>query len=236
MRLLLLSNSRNPGGEYLGHVRDELREFLGPVREVFFVPFAGVSIGWAEYAARVRQALEPLGVSVRSAGEVDDPLAAARSAEAFMVGGGNTFQLLRMMYSTGLRAVFQERVRAGTPYLGWSAGSNLACPTIRTTNDMPVVEPPSLDALGLVPFQINPHYLDADPNSTHMGETREQRLQQFHEEHDTPVLGMREGCLLRVEGERAELRGTTKARLFQRGEQAIELTPPGDVSFLLRDG
>lgn len=224
MRLLLLSNSRNPGGDYLGHVRDELRDFLGPVREVFFVPFAGVSIGWEEYTARVRQALEPLGVAVRSAGAVDDPVAAAEAAEAFLVGGGNTFQLLRMMYSTGLRAVFQDRVRAGVPYVGWSAGSNLACPTIRTTNDMPVVEPPSFDALHLVPFQINPHYTDRVLDN-HGGETRDERIAEFLSLNPgVTVLGLREGSWLRVEGESIELRGPHTARRFRHGAEPVEVS------------
>lgn len=233
MRLLLLSNSRNPGGDYLGHVRDELRDFLGPVREVFFVPFAGVSIGWEEYTARVRQALEPLGVVVRSAGEVDDPMAAARAAAALLVGGGNTFQLLRMMYTTGLRTVFQERVRAGVPYVGWSAGSNLACPTIRTTNDMPVVEPPSLDALGLVPFQINPHYTDRVLDN-HGGETRDERIAEFLILNPgVTVLGLREGSWLRVEGASVQLRGPHTARRFRRGAEPAELSP-GEVGTALQ--
>lgn len=228
MRLLLLSNSRNPGEEYLAHVRDELRDFLGVVREVLFVPYAGVSISWPDYAGRVRQALASLGIAVRSVSEVDDPVAAARSAPALVVGGGNTFQLLRMMYNTGLRPVFQERARAGTPYLGWSAGSNLACPTIRTTNDMPVVEPPSLEALGLVPFQINPHYTDRVlPN--HGGETRDERLAEFLILNPAvTVLGLREGSWLRVEGSSIRLGGPHTAKRFRHGAEPAEL-PPGEI-------
>ena len=234
LRLLLISNSTMHGGGYLAHCAADLRDFLGARKKVLFVPYA--LHDQDAYAAKAAAAFAAFGHDLVSVHEQKHSPDAVRDAEAVFLGGGNTFRLLTALYHYGLLAAIRERALQGMPYIGSSAGTNVATLSIRTTNDMPIVQPPSFAALQLVPFQINPHYLDPDPASKHMGETREERLRQFHEEHDTPVLGMREGCLLRVEGERAELRGTTKARLFQRGEQAIELTPPGDVSFLLRDG
>src|SRR5205085_2572735 len=145
----------------------------------------------------------------------------------------NTFRLLASLQAHDLVAAIRACVAGGMPYVGSSAGTNVACPTIRTTNDMPIVEPRTLDALALVPFQVNPHYLDADPRSTHMGETREQRLREFHEENDTPVLALREGAMVRVEGTRVTLLGTSGARLFRRGREPDELVPPAVLDFLL---
>jgi dipeptidase E len=161
-------------------------------------------------------------------------MAAIGAAEAVFVGGGNTFRLLDRLQRTGALAAIAARAHAGMPYVGSSAGTNVATPTIRTTNDMPIVQPASFVALGLVPFQINPHYLDADPKSTHMGETREERLRQFHEENATPVLGLREGCWLDVRGDQMRLCGTTNARLFEKGAAPREFVPPTDLSFLLQ--
>ena len=155
------------------------------------------------------------------------------AAEAVFAGGGNTFRLLAKLYRLDLLAALRARALAGMPYLGASAGSNLACPTVRTTNDMPIVEPPSLTALGLVPFQINPHYQDPDPASTHQGETREQRIREYHEENELPVVGLREGAMLAVEGDRMTLLGSTRARLFRRGAEPEEFAPGADLSFLL---
>jgi dipeptidase E len=165
-----------------------------------------------------------------------DPLQAVERAEAIFVGGGNTFRLLKGLYDNDLLEVIRTRVHQGMPYIGSSAGSNVAGPTIRTTNDMPIVEPPSLKALGLVSFQINPHYLDPDPNSTHMGETREERLRQFLEENETPVVALREGCMLWVEDTRIELRGITNARIFRRGMEPFEIKPGARVDEVLAPG
>lgn len=159
-----------------------------------------------------------------------DPVAAA---DAVFIGGGNSFRLLSALYRTGLRDAVRGAVRAGLPYMGASAGTNMAAPTLRTTNDMPIVQPPSYEALGLVPFQINPHYLDPDPDSTHKGETREERLTEFLEENDVPVLGLREGSWLRLEGEAARVDGARPARLFTRGAAPRELAAGTDVSYLL---
>ncbi|TFG51549.1 MAG: dipeptidase PepE, partial [Gemmatimonadales bacterium] len=169
--LLLLSNSRSPGREYLEHARDDLRRFLGPSpRRLAFVPYAAVTFSWNEYAERVRAAFAPLGHVVESVHE-DEPTDVLRHADGIVMGGGNTFRLLEQLERAELLPRIRARVREGLPYIGWSAGANLACPTIRTTNDMPIVEPRSFAALGLVPFQINPHYTNASLPD-HGGETR----------------------------------------------------------------
>jgi dipeptidase E len=230
-RLLLVSNSTMHGGGYLAHCTAEIRDFLGPRQRVLFVPYALADHDG--YAAKARAAFAAFGHDLISAHEGGDPRAQLAAATAVFVGGGNTFRLLDRLYHTRLLPAIRRRVDQGMPYLGSSAGTNVATLSIRTTNDMPIVMPPSFAALTLVPFQINPHFLDPDPHSTHMGETREERLRQFHEESDVPVLGLREGCLLRVEGRHMELRGTTRARLFRRGRAPEEFTPPCDLSFLL---
>jgi dipeptidase E len=221
-RLLLLSTSTIFGGEYLDYAEAEVRDFLGAAKRVLFVPFALHDRD--AYAGRVRKKFSQLGFELESIHRAADMRIAFENADAVFIGGGNTFRLLKGLYDHDLLGIIRERVRAGMPYMGSSAGSNVAGPTIKTTNDMPIVQPPSFDSLGLVPFQINPHYLDADPSSTHMGETREERLLQFLEENDTPVVALREGALLRIENGSCELKGATGARIFRRK------LPPLDVS------
>jgi dipeptidase E len=170
----------------------------------------------------VRERLKAIGVEVSTLTADEAGRRAVREAEAVFTGGGNTFRLLKTLQAAKLLPLLRERALAGIPYLGSSAGTNIAAPTIRTTNDMPIVQPASFEALGLVPFQINPHYLDPDPQSTHMGETREQRLREFHEENETPVVGLREGAWMRIEGDRATLGGVQGARIFRRGEAPEE--------------
>lgn len=209
------------GSGYLEYAAADLRNFLGDVKRLLFVPFA--LFEHDAYAERVRARFETLGCGVDSVHQARDMRQAVEGAEAIFIGGGNTFRLLKSLSEAGLLTVIRARVEEGMPYVGSSAGSNVAAPTIRTTNDMPIVEPPSFEALGLVPFQINPHYQDADQNSTHMGETREERILQYLEENDTPVVGLREGAMLRVENGRCELRGSGGARLFRRGQEPKEL-------------
>jgi dipeptidase E len=233
-RLLLISNSTNHGQGYLDHVLQEIDGFLGPVRRLVFVPFA--LLDRAGYGAKVRERLAAIGVEVATLTADEAGRRAAAGAEAVFTGGGNTFRLLKTLQDTGLLPFLRERALAGMPYLGSSAGTNIAAPTIRTTNDMPIVEPASFAALGLVPFQLNPHYLDPDPGSTHMGETREQRLKEFHEENETPVVGLREGAWLRIEGDRATLGGARGARIFRRGEEPEERGTGESLDDLLQAG
>ncbi|HET8626675.1 MAG TPA: dipeptidase PepE [Thermomicrobiales bacterium] len=229
--LMLLSNSFSPGQGALEHALDALADFFTGARQVLFVPYAASDPD--RYTEAMREVLGRLGVHVAGAHRAADPLAALARADAVFVGGGNAFRLLRAVQRTGLLAAVAHRARDATPYLGVSAGANLACPTIRTTNDMPIVQPASFAAFGLIPFQINPHYLDPEPASTHMGETRERRLEEFLEENDVAVLGLREGAWLRRSGERLRLDGRAGARLFRRGAAPAEFAPGTDLSWLL---
>ncbi|RVU26389.1 dipeptidase PepE [Streptomyces antnestii] len=231
MNLLLLSNSTQHGRGYLAHALDTVTGFLPPRARLAFVPYALADHD--TYTDRVRGALDGTGISVRGVHEGDDPVAELAAADAVFIGGGNSFRLLSTLYRTGLRDALIKAAGSGLPYMGASAGTNMAAPTLRTTNDMPIVQPPSFETLGLVPFQINPHYLDPDPSSTHKGETREERLTEFLEENDVPVLGLREGSWLRVNGERATVEGACDARLFRRGAAPRELAVGTDVSELL---
>ncbi|HEV8188649.1 MAG TPA: dipeptidase PepE [Pyrinomonadaceae bacterium] len=223
MRLLLISNSTLHGSGYLDHAEPEIRDFLDDLKHVLFVPFA--LFDRDKYAATARARFEKMGYELTSIHTASDPVQAVKETDAMFIGGGNTFRLLKTLYEFDLLDVIRERINAGMPYIGSSAGSNMACPTIRTTNDMPIVQPPSFNALGLVSFQINPHYLDPDPNSKHKGETREERIIQFLEENDTPVVGLREGAMLRIENGETILRGSTGARIFRRGFEPVEILP-----------
>lgn len=231
MRILLISNSTVHGRGYLDHAEDEIRNFLGAAKNVLFFPFALQDRDG--YAAKARARFAAMGYEMTSAHNAADPETAVSQADAIFIGGGNTFRLLKSLQDLGFIDPIQRRVREGAPYIGSSAGSNVAGPTIRTTNDMPIVQPRSFDSLGLVPFQLNPHYQDPDPNSTHMGETREERISQFLEETDTPVLGMREGAWVRVENGRVVLGGTRGARIFRRGESPVEKTTGDEISDLV---
>lgn len=231
MKALLLSNSTAPGRAYLDHALTAIGALLGERRSILFVPFALADHD--AYTAQVRSTLRPLGVEVTGA-HAGDAAGMIAEAEAIFVGGGNTFRLVKELHDRGLMPAIRGRVAAGTPYLGSSAGTNIAAPTLRTTNDMPIVQPPSFETLGLVPFQINPHYLDPDPTSTHQGETREARIVQFLEENDVPVLGLREGTWLSVAQDACTLGGGSQgARLFVRGRDAVELGAGADLSWLL---
>ncbi|MFB8024763.1 dipeptidase PepE [Streptomyces sp. NPDC056465] len=231
MNLLLLSNSTQYGCGYLEHALDTVTTFLPDGARLAFVPYALADHDG--YTARVRGALEPSGISVRGVHENPDPLSELAASDAVFIGGGNSFRLLDALYRTGLHEAVRDAARNGLPYMGASAGTNMAAPSLRTSNDMPIVQPPSFETLGLVPFQINPHYLDPDPASTHKGETREQRLTEFLEENDVPVLGLREGSWLRVREGGASVEGAHPARLFTRGAPPRELAAGSDVSWLL---
>jgi len=230
-RLLLISNSTLHGSGYLDHVEKEIRDFVGNRTKVVFVPFA-VHDRHA-YAAKAQERFRDIGLSLISIHDVSNMPRAVDEADVVFVGGGNTFRLLKGLYDHNLLGPIRRRVAAGVPYIGSSAGSIVACPTLKTTKDMPVVQPPSFEALGLVPFQISPHYLDPDPSSTHMGETQEERIVQFLEENGETVVGLREGSVLRVEDGAVTLKGRNTARIFRRGEEPVEATPGSNLSGLL---
>lgn len=231
-RLVLLSNGYAPGDDrYLHHALDVLAQVFDGVRRVVFVPYAQRDAD--RHTRVVAEGLRPLGVQVLGVHEVVSPRSAVESAQAVMVGGGNAFRLLASVNRVDLLSVIRRRVADGMPYVGTSAGTNLACPTIRTTNDMPIVQPPTLSALGLIPFQINPHYPPDEPVPGRR-ETRDKRLREFLEENDVPVLGLQEGSWLQVVGPTATLGGVNGGRLFHRARPVHDLPPGADVSHLLR--
>ena len=234
MKLLLISNSTNAGEAYLDYPKKELGDFFKGIDEVMFVPYAAVTFTYDAYLEKVQARFSELGIRVRSVHREANPALAIMSAKGIVVGGGNTFRLAQMMQREGLVEAIRLRVTdEGIPYAGWSAGSNMACPTIGTTNDMPIVQPESFRAIGAVKFQINPHYLDANP-AGHAGETREQRIREYIEANPRRwVAGLREGCMLRYDGGRLELIGGRPMRMFRKGVEPFEVEPGGDLSFLL---
>ncbi len=232
-RLLIVSTSTIHGSGYLEYILPEVANFFHGRENLIFIPYArpgGISHdGYTELA---QKAFASVGLSIRGLHTFDDPAQAIREAGGFFTGGGNTFVLLKTLYERELIPALQAAVGAGTPYMGTSAGANLTGLTVNTTNDMPIVHPPSLDALAFVPFNINPHYLDPIEGSTHMGETRETRIKEFHHFNTQPVLGLREGSWLRLENNQLELKGPHTARLFNAGKTPEELQP-GPVNQLL---
>jgi dipeptidase E len=230
-RVLLISNSTLYGSGYLDHAESEIRDFLGDVRRVLFVPYALYDRD--AYSAMARKRFKAMGYEMDSLHTARDVKEAVNDAEAIFIGGGNTFRLLKSLYDFDLVGSIRRRVEEGMPYVGSSAGSNVAGPTIRTTKDMPIVEPPSLDALGLVRFQISPHFLDPDPKSTHMGETQEDRIVQFLEENDATVMGLREGAMVRSEFGSSLLRGSSGARVFRRDHEPVEVGPGEKLDHLI---
>jgi dipeptidase E len=235
MRLLLISNSTNPGEKYLDYPKNNIKEFLGssPARALF-IPYAAVTFSYDDYEQKVSERFREIGHDIISVHRFSNPVESIKNAGAIVVGGGNTWKLLRLLKENGLIDIVREKVLAGIPYIGWSAGSNVACPTIRTTNDMPITEPGSFSAFNLVPFQINPHYLDANP-AGHAGETREQRIEEFLEMNQgVYVAGLRESTMLLVENTKVSLIGPRNIRIFLKGTIPVELGPEDDLSFLLK--
>jgi len=235
MRLLLISNSSMQGESYLDYPKFEIQKFLGkkPVNALF-IPYAAVTFSFDNYESKVEERFTEIGHHVTSIHHFDDPVEAVLNAEAIVVGGGNTWQLVRMMHDNLLMKAIIQKVKSGTPYIGWSAGSNVACPTLQTTNDMPVVDPKGFDCMGLIPFQINPHYLDANP-AGHGGETREQRIEEFLEVNPKiTVVGLREGTMFKYENNLLTLIGSRKARIFRKGLAPVELGTGDDFNFLLQ--
>lgn len=240
-RLLLISNSTNYGEDYLEWPRPYISDFLSKtgVKRVLFVPYAGVALSekgledsYDAYEERVNGVFNELGFEVYSIHREKDPVQSVKDALAIAVGGGNTFHLAYVLHKLKLIKVIKEAVENGLPYMGWSAGANMACPTMRTTNDMPIIEPESLDCLNLINFQINPHFLDANVEG-HGGETREQRLEEFMViNSNIYVAGLREGTLLSVDGDSMELMGNRPMRLLHYGHDPRELNPGDNLDFL----
>lgn len=236
MKLLLLSNSTNAGEAYLEYPKNEIVSFLGktPVTALF-IPFAAVTFSFDEYEKKVSEKFSEIGHRVVSIHHSKSMVKAVKEAQVIIIGGGNTFQLLSLLQKHQLLDIIRERVLNGTPYIGWSAGSNVACPSICTTNDMPIVEPLNFKALNLVPFQINPHYTDIVPPN-HAGETRDQRILEFlMANQDKKVLGLWEGTMLRLENQKLSLIGNKSARLFTFNHPLKELSYLNDLSFLLNE-
>jgi dipeptidase E len=236
MRLLLISNSTNPGEAYLDYPKKHIQTFLEKdnVTEILFVPYAAVTFSYDAYLEKVRSRFDEFGIKVRGIHRENDPVAAVGAAQAIVVGGGNTFHLLKYVRKSGIVDAVRKKVLNGTPYVGWSAGSNMACPTICTTNDMPIVEPDSFEAFNLIPFQINPHYLDAHPLG-HAGETREQRIEEYIAANpDKYVAGLREGCILLFENGNLGLIGDKPLRVFKNGQKPLEVERDDDFNFLLK--
>src|SRR5215471_3668620 len=225
--LLLISNSTLHGRGYLDHAEAEIKDFIGDGLRLVFVPYA--LHDRRAYAEQARTRFHQMGFQFASTHDVSNPSREIERADVIFVGGGNTFRLLHELQQNRLIESIRKTIREGKPYIGSSAGAIVACPTLKTTKDMPVVQPSSFEALALVPFQISPHYLDPDPNSTHMGETQEQRILQFLEENEEPVVGLREGSVLRVQGGEAILKGPHSARVFRRDAQPLEAAPGSDL-------
>jgi len=235
MRLLLISNSTNAGEAYLDYPKFNIRDFLGskPVK-CLFIPYAGVTLTWDNYEAKVKSRFNEIGHDIISIHHFADPIKAIEEAESIVVGGGNTWNLLHHVHLNKLIEPVRKKVLAGTPYIGWSAGSNMACPTLKTTNDMPIIDPLGFDAFNLIPFQINPHYLDKNPDG-HGGETGEDRINEFMVINpDIYIAGLREGTMFVVEGEKMSMIGARNLRLFKFGTEPRELKPTDDFSFLLK--
>lgn len=232
-KLIIASTSTLHGSGYLAYILNDLKLFFNQVEELVFVPYARPGgISYDEYTAVAKKGFANIGINVKGIHEFSNPAEAIKEAQGIFVGGGNTFELVHQLYKHNLISVIKEAVSHGVPYFGTSAGSNITGVSMKTTNDMPIVYPPSFETLGLIQFNINPHYLDADENSKHMGETRETRIKEFHKFNDIPVLGLREGSWLEVKGDKVLLKGSLSARLFLKDEQPRELQPLSDLSFL----
>lgn len=232
--ILLVSTSTTHGTGYLEHCSEQIKALLAGKSSILFIPFARPGgISHKDYTAKAREAFAAMNISLTGIHEAKDAVKAVNEAEAVFIGGGNTFLLLRQLYAHNIVKPLQERVKNGMPYIGTSAGTNVAGRTIGTTNDMPVVFPKTFDALQLVPFNINPHYLDPLKGSTHMGETRETRIAEFHHHNRQPVVGLREGSMLQIKGEKINLVGPLTARIFLQGEKPVEFKSGDDIGFLM---
>lgn len=231
--IIIASTSTIHGGNFLEYLLPELQSFFSNVKQLLFIPYARPSgISHDDYTKKVSEAFNKINISVKGIHEFENPVEALENAEGIFTGGGNTFLLVSQLYKNNVIDALEKVVKNGTPYLGTSAGSNICGLTMNTTNDMPIVYPPSFRTLGFVSFNINPHYLDPIEGSTHMGETRETRINEFHHFNPQPVVGLREGSWLEVKGDSILLKGTLTARIFKRNEKPIEVEPNSDFSNL----
>lgn len=233
-KLLLLSNSTNPGELYFEYAKGTIKEFVGPtISRILFIPYAGVTISYDEYTYKVSEALKDMGCQIQGIHEFNDPVKAVENAQMIAVGGGNSFELLKQLYEKNVIDAIRDKVRTGTPYMGWSAGSNMACPTLMTTNDMPISEPPSFKALHLIPFQINPHYTE-HTIANHGGESRMDRLNEYIEvNRDVKVIGLQEGCILWKEGSELRMIGDKPAKVYRYGKKVSKVMENSDLRFML---
>jgi len=232
-QMIIASTSTIHGSGYLNYLLEELTFFFKDVDTILFIPYARPGgISHDAYTKKAQEAFSEIGKKVKGIHEFTNPKEALNTAQGIFVGGGNTFVLVNQLYKNNLISTLQEVIFKGTPYLGTSAGSNICGLTINTTNDMPIVYLPSFKTLALVPFNINPHYLDPDPSSKHMGETRETRIQEFHAFNSQPVVGLREGSWLKVNGENIVLKGELDARIFEYNKAPYEVETGTDLSGL----
>lgn len=231
--IIIASTSTLHGGEYLDYLLPELQSFFSNVKELLFIPYARPSgISHDDYTKKVSETFAKINIAVKGIHEFENPIEALEKAQGIFTGGGNTFLLVSQLYKNNVIDTLEKVVKNGTPYLGTSAGSNICGLTMSTTNDMPIVYPPSFRTLGFVSFNINPHYLDPIEGSTHMGETRETRINEFHHFNPQPVVGLREGSWLEVKGDSVKLKGTLTARIFKRNEIPIEMDSETELNNL----
>jgi dipeptidase E len=231
--VIIASTSTVYNGAYLDYLLDEIKDLFSNCKTIVFIPYARPGgMSHDDYTSKVKTVFSTIGIQVAGLHEFDNPAEAISQAEGIFTGGGNTFLLVTQLYENKVMSVLSEVVQKGTPYLGTSAGSNITGVSMQTTNDMPIIYPPSFATMGIIPFNLNPHYLDPQPDSTHMGETRETRIKEFHAFNSTAVLGLREGSWLRVKGNQIQLKGKLKARLFRQNETPIEIESGSNLSFL----
>jgi dipeptidase E len=228
--LVVASTSTLYGGSYLDYLKETIQAHFAGCKNILFIPYARPGgISHDEYTQKVRTTFDAWGIGVQGLHEFEDPAKAIQEAEGIFTGGGNTFVLAEQLYQNKLMEVLKSQLEMGTPYLGTSAGSNILGQSMHTTNDMPIAYPPNFSTLGLLPFNLNPHYLDPEKQSTHMGETRETRIQEFHAYHKTAVLGLREGSWLEAKGSAITLKGELTARLFQHDQVPLELASGSEL-------
>lgn len=231
--IIIASTSTLHEGSYLEYLLPTLQVHFKNCKSILFIPYARPGgISHDEYTQKAAQAFASINIKLQGIHEFESPESALKNAEGIFTGGGNTFLLVTQLYKNNIMQLLSETVKNGTPYLGTSAGSNICGLSMQTTNDMPIIYPPSFQTLGLIPFNLNPHYLDPDLNSKHMGETRETRIKEFHAFNSIPVLGLREGSWLEVKGEKITLKGSLQARLFLQNETPTELETESDLSNL----